>query len=121
MLKIFKISPIAKPRQTAADRWRKRPAVLRYRAFADEMRVQAEGWELPDAFHVRFIVPMPSSWSKRKRLQMVSTPHRQRPDLDNFIKSFDCLREDDSSIWKISAEKVWGEEGAIIIDDLQDQ
>ena len=121
MLKIFKISPQPKPRMTRADKWKKRPSVLSYRAFADEMRVQAEGWELPDAFHVRFIVPMPISWSKKKRLQMVSTPHRQRPDLDNFIKSFDCLREDDSSIWKISAEKVWGEEGAIIIDDLKGQ
>ena len=106
---------------TRRDGWAKRKVVIRYREFADEMRVQAEGWELPDAFHVRFIVPMPSSWSKKKRLQMVSTPHRQRPDLDNFIKSFVCLREEDSSIWNISAEKVWGEEGAIIIDDLQDQ
>ena len=121
MQKIFRISPVAKPRMTRSDRWRTRPSVLAYCAFADEMRQQCGGWELPDAFHVRFIVPMPRSWSKRKRLQMVSTPHRQRPDLDNFIKSFDCLREDDSSIWKISAEKVWGEEGMIVIDDLQDQ
>jgi Holliday junction resolvase RusA-like endonuclease len=120
MLKIFKICPQPKPRMTRSDRWRTRPSVLAYRAFADEMRSQSDGWELPDAFHVRFIVPMPRSWSNKKKLQMVSTPHRQRPDLDNFIKSFDCLREEDSSIWKISAEKIWGEEGAIIIDDLQD-
>lgn len=38
----------------------------------------------------------------------------------NLSESVDCLRDEDSSIWKISAEKVWGEEGAIIIDDLQD-
>ena len=120
MLKIFKIIPVAKPRQVASDRWKKRPCVLRYRAFADEMRLQADGWELPDCFHVRFIIPMPSSWSKKKKLQKGATPHQQRPDLDNFIKSFDCLREEDSSIWKISAEKVWGEEGMILIDDLQD-
>jgi len=120
MLKIFKISPVAKPRMTRRDVWAKRKVVIRYREFCDELRSQAEGWELPDAFHVRFIVPMPSSWCKKKRLQKVATPHQQRPDLDNFIKSFDCLREEDSSIWKISAEKVWGEEGAIIIDDLKD-
>ncbi len=120
MLKIFRISPIAKPRMTRSDRWKKRPSVLAYRAFADAMRQQCGDWELPDAFHVRFIVPMPNSWSNKKKLQMVSTPHKQRPDLDNFIKSFDCLREEDSSIWKISAEKIWGEEGMIIIDDLQD-
>lgn len=118
MRKIFKICPVAKPRQTAADRWKQRPAVLRYREFADEMRAQAQAWELPDAFSVVFVIPMPNSWSKKKKAQMLDQPHQQRPDLDNYIKSFDCLREDDSGIWKIYAQKIWGEEGAIVISDL---
>ena len=121
MLKIFRIIPVAKPRQVASDRWRKRPCVLRYRAFADEMRLQADGWELPDCFHVKFIIPMPKSWSKKKKLQMVATPMQQRPDADNLCKALmDALLKEDSQVWKLEIEKIWGEEGMILIDDWQD-
>ena len=121
MLKIFKISPIAKPRMTRADKWKRRPSVLAYRAFADAMRQQCGDWELPDAFHVRFIIPMPASWSKKKKLQKVSTLMQQRPDADNLAKALmDALLKEDSTVWKLEIEKIWGEEGMIIIDDLQD-
>ena len=107
---------------TRRDVWAKRKVVIRYREFCDELRSQAEGWELPDAFHVRFIVPMPSSWCKKKRLQKVSTPHQQRPDADNLCKALmDALLKEDSTVWKLEIEKIWGEEGAIIIDDLRDE
>ena len=121
MLKIFKISPIAKPRMTRADKWKKRPSVLAYRAFADEMRSQSDGWELPDAFRARFIIPMPKSWSKKKKLQKVATPMQQRPDADNLAKALmDALLKEDSTVWKLEIEKIWGEEGMIVIDDWQD-
>ena len=121
MLKFFKISPVAKPRMTRRDVWAKRKVVIRYREFCDELRSQAEGWELPDAFRARFIVPMPSSWCKKKRLQKVATPHQQRPDADNLCKALmDALLKEDSTVWKLEIEKIWGEEGAIIIDDLRD-
>lgn len=122
MLKIFKISPLAKPRMTRRDVWAKRKVVIRYREFCDELRTQAEGWTLPDAFRARFIIPMPKSWSKKKKLQKVATPMQQRPDADNLAKALmDALLKEDSTVWKLEIEKIWGEEGAIIIDDLQDE
>ena len=122
MLKIFKISPIAKPRMTRRDVWAKRKVIIRYREFCDELRSQADGWKLPDTFRARFIVPMPNSWSKKKKRQMVATPHQQRPDADNLCKALmDALLKEDSTVWKLEIEKIWGEEGAIIIDDLQDE
>ena len=122
MLKIFKISPIAKPRMTRRDVWAKRKVVIRYREFCDELRNQAGSWELPDAFRARFLIPMPASWSKRKKLQKVSTPHQQRPDADNLAKALmDALLKEDSTVWKLEIEKIWGEEGLIIIDDLRDE
>lgn len=56
---------------------------------------------------------MPPSWSEKKRREMEGKPHQQKPDLDNLLKSLDALYEDDSVIWKISAEKVWAREGFI--------
>ena len=34
------ICPVAKPRMTQSDKWRERPAVVKYRAFADELRLK---------------------------------------------------------------------------------
>lgn len=39
-MKIYDITPIGKPRMTRADKWKKRPAVMRYRAFCDEARLR---------------------------------------------------------------------------------
>ena len=120
MLKIFKITPIAKPRMTRRDVWAKRRVVIRYREFCDELRNQAEGCELPDVFRVVFVCPMPKSWSKKKKLEQAGKPMQQRPDADNLCKALmDALLKEDSTVWKLEIEKIWGEEGAIIIDDLQ--
>ena len=32
------ITPVAKPRQTRSDVWKKRPCVVKYRQFADDLR-----------------------------------------------------------------------------------
>lgn len=112
-LKKYPIIPVAKPRMTRADKWKLRPAVLRYRAFCDEVRlrgiqVQESGTEL------KFCIPMPKSWSKKKRAEMVGTPHRQTPDLDNLIKAIlDALYSDDSVVHQITASKVWATDGGI--------
>jgi len=37
-MKEYKITPVPKPRQTRSDKWKQRPCVMRYRAFADEVR-----------------------------------------------------------------------------------
>jgi Holliday junction resolvase RusA-like endonuclease len=109
------ITPVSKPRQTQADRWKKRPAVIRYRAFADELRLKYPH-EMPLNVHLTFHMPMPKSWSKRKRAEMVGKPHQQKPDLDNLQKAvWDALLEEDSIVWRCVAEKYWGVEGSIEI------
>lgn len=115
MTRIFNITPVPKPRQTQRDRWHKRPAVMRYRAFCDEVRMA--GIALPDAgWHVTFVLPMPKSWSGKKRAQMTGKPHQQRPDRDNLEKALlDALFSEDCGIWDGRTTKVWGEMGQIII------
>lgn len=113
------ITPVPKPRMTQRDKWLKRPAVLRYRAFKDQVRIR--NVQLPtDGAVVTFVLPMPKSWSKRKRAELDGQPHTQKPDLDNLVKALaDACFEDDSTIHTIAARKVWGVGGAIRIRPWQ--
>lgn len=105
-------APIGKPRMTQRDKWAKRPAVLRYRAWCDEARAAAitvvkRGYEA-DTICIKAYLPMPKSWSVKKRATMTGQFHRQKPDLDNILKAAqDALFGDDSSIAYAVAEKRW--------------
>lgn len=109
------IVPMAKPRMTQRDRWAKRPAVLRYFAFRDQVR--ARRVHLPDAgYHITFVIPMPKSWSARKRTAMDGQPHQQRPDKDNLEKALlDAVFGEDCRVWDGRCTKVWGARGKITI------
>jgi Holliday junction resolvase RusA-like endonuclease len=114
-MKEYSITPMGKPRMTRADRWKKRPEVMRYRAFCDEVRLHKV--QLPESdFHVTFIIPMPPSWSKKKRQQFNGQPHQSKPDMDNLMKALmDAIYEDDAHIWDGRITKRWGEAGRIVI------
>ena len=115
-LKCYKIQPLGKPRMTQRDKWAKRPAVLRYRAFKDECKLNRV--ELPESgAGVTFVIPMPDSWSRKKKVEMMGKPHKQKPDLDNLAKALmDAVHDDDAGIWDIRMAKVWGLEGQIRIE-----
>ncbi len=117
-MKTYNITPMGKPRMTRSDKWKKRLEVLRYRAFCDHVRLL--GVELPEAgAHITFILPMPQSWSKKKRLEMAGKPHQQKPDKDNLEKALmDAIYADDAHIWDSRVTKRWGEEGKIIIGEI---
>jgi Holliday junction resolvase RusA-like endonuclease len=102
-------NPIGKPRQTVSDRWKKRPCVLRYRAWADAARAAAPRGMTASPFSVEIkaFFEMPKSWGKKMRAAKLGQAHRQRPDLDNVIKCLDALFPDDSMIWEITAQKMW--------------
>ena len=111
----YDITPVPKPRMTKSDKWKKRPGVMRYWAFKDQ--VKAAKLKLPKrGSHVVFCMPMPKSWSKKKKDEMVTMPHEQTPDLDNLLKALgDSVFSDDSGISDIRASKMWSETGAIVI------
>jgi len=113
---VYSVVPVPKPRQTQRDRWAKRPIVLRYRAYRDT--IEALKIQIPDGgAWIIFIVPMPASWSGKKKERHDGKPHQQRPDLDNYLKGFlDAIRRiDDSRVWDIHPTKLWGHKGQIII------
>ncbi|HEC44794.1 MAG TPA: RusA family crossover junction endodeoxyribonuclease [Bacteroides sp.] len=115
----FKINPCPAPRMTQSDRWNKRPVVQRYFAFRDELKYLAylNGCEgIPGTLDaIIFSIPMPKSWSNKKRAEMEGTAHTQTPDLDNLLKAFlDALCPQDSYIHCIGKlKKVWSKEGNI--------
>lgn len=74
---------------------------------------------VPSRLYIIFAMPMPKSWSARKRLQMRDMPHQQRPDIDNLLKAFlDCLCEDDSYVHEVHAVKVWSDDPHITVSVL---
>lgn len=113
---IYYLTPVPKPRQTKADVWKKRPCVLRYRAFADEAR--RLGIDVQNGDRITFRLAMPASWKAAKRARMSGKPHLQRPDLDNLLKALmDAVLPEDCTIWTLgSVAKRWADVGAIEID-----
>lgn len=101
---------------TKSDKWKKRDCVQRYWQFKDECRVSDV--QLPACgARITFHMPMPKSWSRKKKANMHGKPHQQKPDLDNLLKAVgDALFDDDSCIWDISAKKVWSDIGKIEIE-----
>ena len=113
--RIFDIIPVAKPRQTRAQKWNTRPIDRAYYKFKDDIRDNIV--ELPDSgFHVIFIRPMPEGWNPTKKDVMRHEPCQSTPDFDNLLKALlDSLFKNDSHIWNGTATKVWGDAGRMII------
>jgi Holliday junction resolvase RusA-like endonuclease len=104
---------------TQSDRWKSRPCTARYWAFKDELRLLWRDRPVPDTFWVVFTIPMPSSWSAKKKALLDGKPHQTKPDADNLGKAFaDCLLDDDSRLWDVRFTKRWGEAGSIEIREL---
>lgn len=115
------ITPIGKPRMTQRDKWKKRPCVIEYRAFADTLRLFCA--KMPRAEDIaRFSVTArfapPASWSAKKRAAAIGTMMRSKPDPDNILKAIlDPLFADDSKIGDIgSVRRRWAERDELVIE-----
>ena len=118
---IFNITPIPKPRMTRADSWKKRPCVVRYWDYKDNLTLQARAlrFTVEEHLDIEFHIPMPKSWSKKKKAKMLGNPHQQTPDIDNLSKAFlDSLCEQDNYVWSLVAKKYWSDKGFIKINRI---
>jgi Holliday junction resolvase RusA-like endonuclease len=126
---LFDIVPISAPRMTQSDRWkinpehpdinkRQRPVVTKYFAYKNELVLQGKmmNYEIKPILDVLFIIPMPNSWSMKQKEKMNGLPCKVKPDTDNLLKAIkDTFCDNDSHIWKETAEKRWGFKGSVII------
>tara|TARA_B100001250_G_scaffold288436_1_gene250209 strand:- start:844 stop:1227 length:384 start_codon:yes stop_codon:yes gene_type:complete len=113
---ILLVTPCPKPRMTRADKWKKRSSVLKFFAFRDAVRqelkrlfaLQNNHYMDFKSIEIIFYIPIPKSWSKKKKALYDDQPHEQRPDLDNLVKAWnDCVLAEDSTVWRIHATKLW--------------
>lgn len=114
----FDITPCPAPRMTRSDKWKKRDCVVKYFHFRDTFRKMCmmKKYKLSDTLDIKFFIPMPESWSKKKRTEMNGKPHQSRPDVDNIVKGIcDSFGIDDGFVWDIHARKYWSEKGSIKI------
>ena len=115
---IFNIDPCPAPRMTQSDKWNKRKCVVKYHAFRTEFILKCNilGYTLQPELDITFVLPMPKSWPNYKWFQFDGLPHQQKPDIDNVIKSvMDSFGKDDGFVHSVNANKIWGQEGKIII------
>lgn len=116
---IYLIIPIGKPRMTQRDKWKKRDVVLRY--FAFKYQVRSKGVFIPPIPKIVFYIPMPASWSKKKKQAFDGMPHKSKPYKDNLEKAlYDAVYDDDAQIWCGWVEKRWSKIGAIEITALDE-
>ena len=126
---IIDVIPCSAVRMTQRDRWftdpnhknedrRQRPAVTKYFAFKNKIVSECAktGYKLSGCIEAVFCIPMPDSWSEKKKERMNGLPHKSTPDVDNLTKAImDSWKENDSFVWKMKAEKRWSYRGAIIL------
>lgn len=62
----------------------------------------------PVGASITFFVPVPPSWSKKKKKLYHGTFHQSKPDLDNLLKALmDSLMAEDKQIAHIELAKRW--------------
>lgn len=118
----LRVKPEAQKRVKVYNRIAVDPS-KQYKAF---LKMQLlEQWKFPPfkgatSLYASFIMPIPKSTSKKKQKEMreYKIPHVKKCDLDNMIKALlDAMNgvvlHDDSQVWEINAEKVYGIEPRI--------
>jgi len=105
-------APVPKPRQTRRDRWMQRPEVMAYRAWADQVRRVCGADGRAPAYELRFFLPIPQSYPKKRRSTLRGGPHQLKPDIDNLVKAaLDALLPDgDQKVCRLRALKCWEDE-----------
>lgn len=109
---VFLITPVPKPRMTRYSKWNKKNQDYFKWVSSLQLLNPKVDW---DNLEIDFILPMPASWSDKKKKDYDGKPHLQTPDLDNLVKAFkDALLKQDSQVWKYDRIiKLWGYEGLI--------
>lgn len=122
--KVFHVKPMGKPRMSQSDKWktdpnhpdpkrRQRKVVTKYIDFKRSIQMQLNGFEIPVInVWVIFHLPMPKSWTDKKKVAYRNEIHQQKPDKDNLEKALlDALMSEDKEIADSRITKLWCDRG----------
>lgn len=116
--RIYGVEPMGAVRTTQRQKF-KDVRAIRYRNYKIYIALKvkqhaqcAEPTTAPCAVNIRFIMPIPDSWAKKKKDAMAGKPHMSKPDIDNMIKGvFDSVNGliwvDDNQVFEVNASKVY--------------
>lgn len=89
----------------------KRISYLRYIQYKKDLKEEAQRqlyFPRTDNFWMKFFLPIPKSWSDKKKRQLCFEPHLNKKDLDNYCKAIlDSLYPKDQIVWDFRASKFW--------------
>lgn len=113
------MAPVPYRRMNYKGKWTENNKAYHKYMQAIQWDAKKEGFIPSGCMEIMFFLPIPKSWSKKKKKEMVDTPHRQTPDLDNLVKGvLDALfykSGGDQHVYAIRAEKYWADAGMILI------
>lgn len=105
-------APMGKPRMTQQDKWKKRPPVVRYRKWKDQVSLMAPiskiPWKRVHRIDWTAYLAIPKRWNRAQRAELTGTVHRVKPDRDNIDKALlDALLKEDSIVSDGCLKKRW--------------
>lgn len=113
-----------------------RPRLSRYGTYTPEKTVNYENYvklcfinkykdytptEKPLKAKITAFFEVPTSYSKKKKKELIGQPHTKKPDIDNISKIIlDSLNKlaykDDNQIAKLEVEKLYGEQAKVVLE-----
>lgn len=119
---VVDIKPMGAVRMTQRGKWTN-PQAQKYLAYKSEIQRQIRLQE-PELINqacvvsINFWVPMPESWSEKKKIASKGKPVTVKPDIDNLIKGlFDSLNglvwTDDNAVVSCNALKIYSTKGKV--------
>jgi len=114
----YPITPCPAPRQVRKDIWDPSPSVQRYRAFKDEVRAQKV--KISATPFVVFYMPMPDSWTGKRRDRYRMATHLTPPTLGDLLDGlFEAVFETDySHLAAVQGLKFWADTGSILVGEI---
>ncbi|NRD80308.1 RusA family crossover junction endodeoxyribonuclease [Bacillus sp. BRMEA1] len=133
MIKLFiPIEPMGAVRTTQKQKFMDKRA-MRYRTYKQHIALLVKQHiksptNSPILADITFYMPMPSSWSGKKKERMNGAIHRSKPDIDNMVKGlFDSFNKivwkDDNQVCEVHSKKVYSFNPGIGVEiwELEDE
>ena len=115
---------------------KQRPRLSKYGTYTPEKTVNYENYvklcfinkyknytptEKPLKAKITAFFEIPTSYSKKKKKELIGQPHAKKPDIDNISKIIlDGLNKlaykDDNQIAKLEIEKLYGEQAKVVLE-----